>query len=200
MCRRSCTSWLTALSRCFGVYRGLLVDRNAFPADFDQGDVEQGVEHDQPGQSGTILDVFPGLPGKTTVIGSCFCRLALLRNPAIDPLLTTLKAQCLYVLTDDNPPAVEELRTNGSYTSVLLSIAQGQPAADDTRGLTLKVLATGILQNISPLPPLAAASAVDTEDEIVLPLLQPLLTSLSLPEASQEIQALVEKQVREFPL
>lgn len=110
----------------------------------------------------------------------------------------TLAAQCLYVLTDDNPPAAEELRTNGSYTSVLLSIAQGQPAADDIKGLTLKVLATGILRNISPLPSLTAASAVDVEDEIVLPLLQPLLTSISLPEASQQIQALVEKQVRVF--
>jgi hypothetical protein len=103
----------------------------------------------------------------------------------------------LYVLTDDNPPAAEELRTDGSYTSILLSVAQGQPAADDTRGLTLKVLATGILQNISPLPPLTAASAVDTEDEIVLPLLQPLLTSVSLFEAAQQIQVLVEKQVSE---
>jgi len=101
------------------------------------------------------------------------------------------------VLTDDNPPAAEELRTNGSYTSILLSVAQGQPAADDIRGLTLKVLAAGILQNISPLPPLASASAVDTDDEIVLPLLRPLLTSISLPEASQQIQTLVEKQVGE---
>ncbi|KAF9654129.1 ARM repeat-containing protein [Thelephora ganbajun] len=103
-------------------------------------------------------------------------------------------AQCLYVLTDDNPPATEELRTNGSYTSVLWSIAQGQPAADDVRGLTLKVLATGTLRNISPLPPLTVASAVDIEDEIVLPLLQPLLASISLPEVSQQIQTLVEKQ------
>ena len=101
------------------------------------------------------------------------------------------------MLTDDNPPAAEELRTNGSYTSVLLSVAQNQPATDDIRGLILKVLATGILQNISPLPPLTAASAVDTEDEIVFPLLQPLLTSISLLEASQQIQALVEKQVGE---
>lgn len=105
-------------------------------------------------------------------------------------------AQCLYVLTDDNPPATEDLRANGSYTSVLLSIAQGQPAAaDDGRGLTLKVLATGTLRNITPLPPLTAASAVNIEDEIVLPLLQPLLTSISLSEASRQIQALVEKQV-----
>jgi hypothetical protein len=101
----------------------------------------------------------------------------------------------LYVLTDDNPPAAEELHTDGSYTSVLLSIARSQPAADDIRGLTLKVLTTGTLRNISPFPPLTAASAVDIEDEIVLPLLQSLLTSISLAEASQQIQALVEKQV-----
>lgn len=102
------------------------------------------------------------------------------------------------MLTDDNPPAAEELRTNGSYTAPLLSIAQGQPVVDDIRGLTLKVLATGILQNITPLPPLAAVSAVDVGNEIVLPLLQKLLTSISLPGASQQIQVLVEKQVSEF--
>jgi len=101
----------------------------------------------------------------------------------------------MYVLTEDNPPAAEELRMNGSYTSTLLSVARGQPAADDIRGLTLKVLATGILRNISPLPPLTAASAVHIEEEIVLPLLQPLLTSISLPETSKQIQELVEKQV-----
>jgi hypothetical protein len=76
-------------------------------------------------------------------------------------------------------------------------MSQGQPVVDDVKGLTLKVLTTGILRNISPLPPHTAASVVDVEDEIVLPLMQPLLTSISLPEASQQIQALVEKQVRE---
>lgn len=119
----------------------------------------------------------------------------MLHNSHTRSRLIALTAQCLYVLTDDNPPAAEELRTNGSYTSVLLSIAQGQPAADGIRGLTLKVLATGTLRNISPLPPLTTASIVDIEEEIVLPLLQPLLTSISLPEVSQQIQALVEKQV-----
>ncbi|KAF9786699.1 ARM repeat-containing protein [Thelephora terrestris] len=103
-------------------------------------------------------------------------------------------AQCLYVLTEDNPPAAEELRTNGSYTSALLSIAQGQLASDDIRGMALKVLSAGILWNISPLPPLTAASAVDIGGEIVLPLMPPLLTSISLPETSQQIQTLVEKQ------
>jgi hypothetical protein len=104
----------------------------------------------------------------------------------------------LYVLTEDNPPAAEELRTSGSYTSVLLSIAQGQPAANDARGLTLKVLAAGTLLNISPLPLLTTASTVDIEDEVVLPLMQPLLTSTSLPEVPQQIQSLVEKQVCVF--
>lgn len=116
----------------------------------------------------------------------------------IEPSPKTPTAQCLYVLTEDNPPAAEELRANGSYTSVLLSIVQGQPVADDTKGLTLKVLTAGIIWNVSPLPPLIAASAVDIESSIVLPLIQPLLTSISLPEASQQIQALVEKQVCEI--
>jgi len=119
----------------------------------------------------------------------------VLQTPSVGSLLTPSAAQCLYVLTEDNPPAAEELRMNGSYTSTLLSVARGQPAADDIRGLTLKVLATGTLRNISPLPPLTAASAVHIEKEIVLPLLQPLLTSISLPETSKQIQVLVEKQV-----
>jgi hypothetical protein len=122
--------------------------------------------------------------------GECRC------SPTLEQLLITSTAQCLYVLTEDNPPAVEELRTNGSHTSVLLSIIQGQPAVDDIKGLTLKVLVAGILRNVSPLPPLTAASAVDIEGEIVLPIMQPLLTSISLPDASQQIQELVEKQVR----
>ena len=113
---------------------------------------------------------------------------------------TTPTAQCLYVLTEDNPPAAGELRANGSYTSVLLSIAQGQPVAEDIQGLALKVLTTGILRNISPLPPLTTASTVDIGDKIVLPLMQPLLTSISLPEVSQQVQALAEKQVCNFSI
>lgn len=70
--------------------------------------------------------------------------------------------------------------------------------ADDIMRLTLKVLTAGILRNVSPLPPLTAASAVNIEEEIVLPLVGSLLTSVSLPEASQQIQGLVEKQVCDF--
>ena len=38
------------------------------------------------------------------------------------PLLSP--AQCLYVLTDDNPPAIDELRSNGAYVACLLTIAR----------------------------------------------------------------------------
>ena len=33
-------------------------------------------------------------------------------------------AQCLYVLTEDNQPAVEEIRTNSTYLACLLAAAR----------------------------------------------------------------------------
>ena len=46
-------------------------------------------------------------------------------------------AQCLYVLTDDNQPAIDELRSNAAYSTCLLEIVR-------TDGVTmLKVLASG---------------------------------------------------------
>lgn len=77
-------------------------------------------------------------------------------------------------------------------------MARGPPAANNVKGLALKVLAAGISRNISPLPPLTAASAVNIEDQIVLPLMWPLLSSIPLPEISEEVRTLVEKQVRVF--
>lgn len=36
----------------------------------------------------------------------------------------SLSAQCLYVLSDDNPPVTNDIRANSSYTSCLLAVAQ----------------------------------------------------------------------------
>lgn len=33
-------------------------------------------------------------------------------------------AQCLYVLSDDNPPVTSDIRANSSYTSCLLAVSQ----------------------------------------------------------------------------
>lgn len=66
-----------------------------------------------------------------------------------DPLCSCA-AQCLYVLTDDNPFAIDELRTNAAYTACLLSLIdtnpqpneKGKDIADD-RVTTLRVLCCG---------------------------------------------------------
>ncbi|PBK76924.1 ARM repeat-containing protein [Armillaria solidipes] len=112
-------------------------------------------------------------------------------------------AQCLYVLTDDNDPAISDIRADAGYISCLLDIARsvqdgtkvnGKSKEPDQRSITLGVLAAGILRNISPLPPSVAASFVDIDKDIVLPLLQPVITSISLPDISNNVQTLVSKQ------
>jgi hypothetical protein len=59
-------------------------------------------------------------------------------------------AQCLYVLTDDNLPAIDEVRSNAAYSTCLLEIVRDEDAARGKdkevigdRSAMLKVLATG---------------------------------------------------------
>ncbi|KAJ4472575.1 armadillo-type protein [Lentinula edodes] len=116
----------------------------------------------------------------------------------IAPVLAA--AQCLYVLTDDNDSASVSLKSNAEYISCLLSIAQSpdQPAngkgkdINDHRLITLRVLSSGILRNISPLPQPSAASIVDIDKDIALPLLQPVISSVKLPEIASRAQQLVD--------
>lgn len=59
----------------------------------------------------------------------------------------------MYVLTEDNRPAIDEVRSNGAYTACLLSIVKGDEEAQkpngkgkdvsDERETTLRVLSTG---------------------------------------------------------
>ncbi len=127
-------------------------------------------------------------------------------------------------MTDDNDPAISDIRADAGYISCLLDIARsvqdgtkvnGKSKEPDQRSITLGVLAagrlltrmcrypgfhvlSGILRNISPLPPPVAASFVDIDKDIVLPLLQPVITSISLPDISNDVQTLVSQQVRLF--
>ena len=55
------------------------------------------------------------------------------------------EAQCLYVLTDDNYPAISDVKTDASYISCLLSIARQVSTNTDPRTVTLSVLAAGEL-------------------------------------------------------
>ncbi|THH20509.1 hypothetical protein EW146_g865 [Bondarzewia mesenterica] len=123
------------------------------------------------------------------------------------PLTTvTSAAQCLYVLTDDNIPAIAEVRADSNYTSCLLDIARsqgvtlngkGKRPASEERDIAFSVLACGILRNISPLPPPSAAALVDLDKEVLLPVMVPVISSVSLLEASNSVQELIHKQATE---
>ncbi|KAJ7916498.1 hypothetical protein B0H13DRAFT_363355 [Mycena leptocephala] len=114
----------------------------------------------------------------------------------------TAAAQCLYVLTDDNYPAISDVRSDGSYIACLMSIINpdenlpnGKSAeCPDPRAVTLRVLASGILRNVSPIPPPSAASAIDIDKDIVLPQLQPVIASISLADASTSVLQLISQQ------
>ena len=117
-----------------------------------------------------------------------------------------LLAQCLYVLTDDNLPAIRDVKSDAAYLSCLLSLARpegfsnGKQKEVDNKVVSLQVLAAGILRNVSPIPPPSVASTVDLDKDILLPLLQPVITSISLQEVSNNVQELLQRQAVEPPL
>ncbi|KZO96330.1 ARM repeat-containing protein [Calocera viscosa TUFC12733] len=144
--------------------------------------------------------------------------MAFLLNRERIPLSTvTAAAQCLYVLTDDNEPFVAAVRSSGEWVGALMDAARpgevllngavnGSPkkdkgkAKEDPERLTeLRVLACGILRNISPLPSLLPAAAVDIDAQIVLPTILPLL-SLSIPStAARALEIQGKTHVRPLP-
>ena len=114
----------------------------------------------------------------------------------------------MYVLTDDNPPATSELRANGAYAACLLEIvlpgaengddpaqkANGKAKdTSDDREVALRVLCAGIMKNIEPIPPPSIAATVDVDRDVVLPTLEPVLSSVNLSEAEKEAQQLIER-------
>ncbi|KAF9055965.1 armadillo-type protein [Panaeolus papilionaceus] len=118
----------------------------------------------------------------------------------LGPVLSA--AQSLYVLTDDNVPAIKEVKNDASYIACLLSIAQQEIKHDlntqkDPRVVTLAVLAAGTLRNIIPIPPPSAASFVDLDKEVVLPLLQPVISSISIQDVTNTVQELLHRQETE---
>ncbi|KEP54669.1 putative ARM like repeat protein [Rhizoctonia solani 123E] len=97
-------------------------------------------------------------------------------------------AQCLYVLSEDNPPAIQTIRSESEYIACLVAISTApQGPNDDEWDIGIRVLACGSLRNISPLPAALNASAIDIDRSIALPLITPLL-SYSLDEAVGEVQ------------
>ena len=55
----------------------------------------------------------------------------------------------------------------------------------------------GTLRNISPIPPPSSASVVDIDKDVVLPLLQSVIASVSLIETTNEVQGLIQMQTSE---
>lgn len=51
------------------------------------------------------------------------------------------------------------------------------------------------MNNVSPLPPPSAAFTLDVNNDLVLPVLLPVISSVSLDEIAQQVQELLTQQV-----
>jgi hypothetical protein len=105
------------------------------------------------------------------------------------------------VLTDDNIPAIREIKFGTEYVTTLMKIAKeplssGEEATgQDSRAVMLRVLAVGVLRNIQPLPSSNPASQTDLEGELLLPLLQPVIGSINLVNTAAAVQEYLTKDV-----
>ncbi|KAG8914469.1 hypothetical protein FRC01_004043 [Tulasnella sp. 417] len=123
----------------------------------------------------------------------------------IPPNTVLAAAQCLYVLSDDNEPTTSAIRKTQAYTSCLLGIVTSadpdtltdsanamaiDKPADSEKRMNLKVLACGILKNISPLPTMGPTPPEDLDKKITLPLLTSLL-DYSPQSAASRVQELI---------
>ncbi|KAJ7074459.1 armadillo-type protein [Mycena amicta] len=109
----------------------------------------------------------------------------------------TAAAHCLYVLTDDNYPAIADVRSDASYIACLMAILNPEETSKasenaDPRPVTLRVLASGVLRNVSPLP--SIVSTTDIDKDVVLPHLQPVVSGISLSDASTSALELLVRQ------
>lgn len=121
-------------------------------------------------------------------------------------------------------PVADVVRANFSYASCLLEIAKarggvqevsGKDAAAEERAVSLGILAcgasfservwgsfsvsdphgyAGILRNLAPFPPPSSIASVDLDKEIILPMLVPVVTSVSLQEATETVRELILAQ------
>ncbi|PVG00960.1 ARM repeat-containing protein [Serendipita vermifera] len=140
--------------------------------------------------------------------------MGFLDSQARDKLPVTTKiaaAQCLYVLTEENFPAIDELRTNATYVHCLLGLARGdaktrsdlpEKSTEDAqrmlsvRLLSFRTLVCGILRNILPLPSLMQASTIDVDRTVILPFLLPILPPNLMDHVTQ-VQGLLVMQENE---
>ncbi|KAL4070726.1 ARM repeat-containing protein [Scleroderma citrinum] len=119
------------------------------------------------------------------------------------PTATVTAAGNLYVLTDDNWPTIDAIRSNADYVSCLLDIVRSgenppieknNNDASNNRFVMLGVLCCGILGNLQPLPLPNTLSSLDVNQGLVFPLLQPVISSVSLDTVVEQVQGLVTRQ------
>lgn len=118
----------------------------------DQRDIQQGLERHKPDWLSIIPYVFSWIAGQAPARHCHLCWYVSCPLASLSCSFNSL-AQCLYVLTDDNRPISDEVKTNGAYTTCLLSIIRGDEEArkanvkgkdvSDDRETTLRVLCTG---------------------------------------------------------
>ena len=58
----------------------------------------------------------------------------------------------------------------------------------------------GILRNLAPFPPPSSIASIDLDKEVLLPVLVPVISSLSLQEATEAVRGLVQIQARHEPI
>lgn len=136
--------------------------------------------------------------------------------------LATAAAQCLYVLTEDNPPAYKHLRSESGWINTLVEVARegwekaGEPSGSNGKGkgkasaegmeveeserkdMLLRILAAGTIRHIAPLPPLLPAAALDLDTTLIIPLLDQTLGT-DLGQINAEVVRLSEELVRLAP-
>jgi hypothetical protein len=58
----------------------------------------------------------------------------------------------------------------------------------------------GILRNLAPFSPPSSIASIDLDKEVLLPVLVPVISSLSLQEATEAVCGLVQIQARHEPI
>ncbi|KAF8323967.1 hypothetical protein DL93DRAFT_2049554 [Clavulina sp. PMI_390] len=132
--------------------------------------------------------------------------IALIENRSKFPAkLVVAAAQCMFVLTDDNAPAVTALHGNPAALSKLLSIAQSSntditfvSGGSVEHINSLRVLACGILKNVSPLPKSSSIAEVDLNRTVILPLFVPLL-GVDITSAANTAYTIASKPTDPIP-
>ncbi|EOR03658.1 hypothetical protein E3P92_02236 [Wallemia ichthyophaga] len=110
------------------------------------------------------------------------------------PLSTTIaSAQCLFVLSEENSMFKRHFTDNPGDCTALVDIVQDSFDGQDQVKATLsKILACGIIRNISPLPAVIPAAAIANDSSTILPILISCLNA-DLKSLSDESETLASK-------